>query len=101
MINIDIIRHDDYIETIIVKDHANSGDYGFDLVCAGVSAIMIGALNAFDQMNFSGDLDMDERPKIKITSDKLKENQKYMEIIYYQLKTIQEQYSEYINIIER
>lgn len=37
-------------QEIIVSGHAYSGDPGHDLVCAAVSAIVFGSLNAFDQV---------------------------------------------------
>lgn len=33
---------------IVISGHAYSGDPGHDLVCAAVSAIVFGSLNAFD-----------------------------------------------------
>ena len=39
MIKINCIRHDNKLVEISVKGHANSDQYGKDLVCAGISAI--------------------------------------------------------------
>ena len=102
MVKVDIVRnHNSKINKIKVWDHAGSGDYGFDLVCAGVSAIMIGALNAFDQMSLPAKLIMDPSPLICIDWLGSDEGQEMMEIIYIQLKTIEEQYSNYIVIKEK
>lgn len=99
MVKVDIYRSGQTIYKIDVYDHAGSGDYGFDLVCAGVSAVMIGALNALDTLNDEAILEMDPSPKISIT---LKQDKfKHLEFIYYQLKSIEESYSQYIRILEK
>ena len=101
MVKVEIIRNHNLISSIKVWDHAGSGDYGFDLVCAGVSAIMIGALNAFDEMDLPVELTMDPSPLIQIRWLKPHDKQKMMDIIYIQLKTIKNQYKQFIRIREK
>lgn len=48
MIKVKVTYHLDNITNLTVSGHANSGEYGKDLVCAGVSAIVIGGLNAIE-----------------------------------------------------
>ena len=48
MISISILKHNGIIEEMNVSGHAEYADKGKDLVCAGVSTIMIGSLNALD-----------------------------------------------------
>lgn len=50
MIQVEIRKEHSHIVVITVKGHAESGPYGQDLVCSAVSAIMIGTLNAIDEM---------------------------------------------------
>ena len=38
------------IRTVTVKGHAGAGPYGFDLVCAGVSAVSVGTVNAIEAL---------------------------------------------------
>ncbi len=48
MIEIFITRHHHLINDVLITGHAHSQDQQ-DLVCAGVSAIVFGMLNAIDQ----------------------------------------------------
>ena len=101
MVKVEIIRNHNLISSIKVWDHAGSGNHGFDLVCAGVSAIMIGALNAFDEMDLPVELSMDPSPLIQIQWLKPHDKQIMMDIIYIQLKTIENQYKQFIKIREK
>lgn len=44
-----MIKINHYPNALLVKGHANFDEHGKDIVCAGVSAIIMGALNWFDQ----------------------------------------------------
>ena len=48
MISIIVKRCQEAISEIVIQDHAGYKEKGEDLVCAGVSSIAIGALNAID-----------------------------------------------------
>ncbi|MFC4618141.1 ribosomal-processing cysteine protease Prp [Camelliibacillus cellulosilyticus] len=37
-------------ESMTISGHAGSGPYGFDLVCAGVSAVSFGAIHAVSEL---------------------------------------------------
>ena len=75
---------DDMITYLNVSGHANSADKGKDLICAAISSIMFGLMNAIDLLEID-DVDIiDAGNKI--------------EIINIQLKTIEESYKQYINI---
>ena len=50
MIKIRIQKDHDYINQLIVKGHASAADAGEDLICAGVSCVCIGMLNALDEL---------------------------------------------------
>lgn len=41
-------RSDETIEKVTISGHAESADYGRDLVCAAVSAISLGGINAIE-----------------------------------------------------
>ncbi|WP_156291191.1 ribosomal-processing cysteine protease Prp [Oceanobacillus salinisoli] len=46
MIQVTVYRSNNQITAFTMSGHADSGPYGYDLVCAGVSAVSIGAVNA-------------------------------------------------------
>lgn len=46
MINVILYEQDNEITAFEISGHANSGPYGYDLVCAAVSAVSFGAVNA-------------------------------------------------------
>ena len=66
MIRVSAIKKNGFYSTLTVTGHAYSGDKGFDLVCAGVSSILTGALNAFDTLASDVLLTMDQQPLIQI-----------------------------------
>lgn len=50
MIHIKVETKADELVSLAISGHAQSDEYGKDLVCAGVSSIGIGALNALDRL---------------------------------------------------
>src|SRR5699024_12217609 len=46
MIYVTVTRSSDRIAAFELTGHADSGPYGYDLVCAGVSAVSFGTINA-------------------------------------------------------
>ncbi|MBR3675105.1 MAG: ribosomal-processing cysteine protease Prp [Bacilli bacterium] len=47
MIKATFVYRDKDLKSLTVKGHANSAPYGEDLVCAAISAIVVGGLNAY------------------------------------------------------
>ena len=85
-----------------VTGHAYSGDPGYDLVCAGVSSILTGALNAFDEMDDSVNLTLTKEPLIQIDIQTPSElNQKLFEFVLIQLKTVEMAHPQHIEIHEK
>ena len=87
---------------VIITGHANFSKIGNDIVCAGISAIVIGTLNALHELennqvqvinNTSGLINL------KITSF-TNNCQIILKTMLWQLKTIKDQYPKYINIKE-
>ncbi|MDO4940760.1 MAG: ribosomal-processing cysteine protease Prp [Erysipelotrichaceae bacterium] len=91
------VKNDQYI-SLSVKGHANSDEYGKDLICASVSSIMFGFMNALDML--------DEDVKIKQLTNKITISnhsssemvQDYFELVMVQLKTIEESYRDFIKV---
>src|SRR5699024_11963242 len=46
MIQVTVAEKNNEISAFTISGHANSGPYGYDLVCAAVSAVTFGAVNA-------------------------------------------------------
>lgn len=98
MIKVNIFKNQDIVSGIEIKGHANSGEYGKDLVCAGVSAISIGMNNALDAKGIECNVEV-ESGYFRLM---LNEESDVAQIILFtaivQLETIQESYSKYIRI---
>lgn len=100
MIKVDIRTQDHKIKQIEISGHAYSGKPGFDLVCAGVSSIGVGALNAFDSLGDNCTLVLEEEPayisiSCPVASDN---NQLMMNFLHQQLKTVEFVHSKHLKI---
>ena len=49
MIKVNLIKTNDIVTGLQVTGHAKSAEYGEDLICAAVSAILTGGFNAFNE----------------------------------------------------
>lgn len=102
MIKVEVLKNKDQITKLEISGHAYSGEPGYDLVCAGVSSIGVGALNGFDQLSEDCTLELTEEPYIKIECKQAnKDNQLLMNFLLTQLKTIEEVHGDYIKITEK
>lgn len=50
MIDVTINKKENKIFSFVLSGHAESGPYGYDLVCAAVSAVSFGAVNAVGEL---------------------------------------------------
>ncbi|TQS74679.1 ribosomal-processing cysteine protease Prp [Ornithinibacillus gellani] len=50
MIKVEVRYNGRYVEAFEISGHAKSGPYGYDLVCAAVSAVSFGAVNAVAEL---------------------------------------------------
>lgn len=99
MVQVLIKFHELEIIEIEVKGHANSAPKGQDLICASVSSICVGILNALDEMsNGSCDLSMDEA-HVSIKRIKPCDNaQIILRTMYIELLSLEESYKKFIKI---
>ena len=101
MIKITATRSNGKIVSLTVKGHANSAPKGEDLVCAAVSAILVGGCNALSNPNCytikldSGDASITEKEHAN-THD-----YEVLEVMLVQLKTIEETNNKFLQIIEK
>ena len=91
------VEQDKYV-SLVVSGHANAGEYGKDLVCASVSSIMFGFMNALDVLD--EDVEIKQLTnKISIINHSSSEMiQDYFELVMMQLKTIEESYRDFIKV---
>lgn len=104
MIKVEVVRKNQNIQEIKISGHADSGPKGYDLVCAAVSSIATGALNALDQIASKDvQLELTENPdamiKIKVLQNK-DDLQLLLNMLLIQLQTVQESQQKYIHIKE-
>ena len=81
-----------------VSGHAEYDEKGKDLICASVSSIMFGLMNALDALH--EDVEIKQLTnKIIITNHSDSNNvQDYIELTMMQLKTIEESYGNFIKV---
>ena len=98
MIKILIKYEGNKFDSLEVKGHANSAPHGQDLVCAGVSAILIGGLNNLDNIK-SFDIKIEEGyTSVKRINEISAHDEIVLQTIVCGLKTIEESYSQFISI---
>lgn len=102
MIKVIVRYKDKQIQEVKVSGHANSAEYGKDLVCAGVSTVCSGIANTLVTYRFlddnMGTIDYQEgfvRIKVNQFDEKI---QVVLETFVISLMTIEESYSKYIKI---
>lgn len=102
MIRISFYYQTNNIVQAEVTGHANFDQYGKDIVCAGVSAIVFGSLNALDNLVAQDDIKLVQTDnKIVITVlQPTNDNQMILKTMLWQLKTISEQYNKQVTIKE-
>lgn len=106
MITITITRKLDEITAFEISGHAESGPYGYDLVCAAVSAVSFGAVNAIDRL-FHVQMHIEQGEdggylfvQIPEVPDVEEHNhvQTLLEGMLVSLQTIERDYNQFINI---
>lgn len=108
MIKVMITRNSDgTIDSFTVKGHANFAKHGEDIVCAGVSAVTVGTVNAIEKLTgiellskmqdgfVSGGV-----PKL-LESPQSEQVQLLLESMIVSLKTIEDSYGTYLQIKEK
>ena len=101
MIQVIVKKEQDAITLLKVSGHALFDDYGKDIVCAGVSSIMVGLLNALDiKTNYQTVVDDEKQVMFASTSKISEAGQMILEVGLIQLQTIANQFPNYITIQE-
>ena len=100
-----IVRYDDLKNPVGLeaKGHAESGPYGYDLVCAAVSAVITGGANALDESKkwkvklSKGDAEIVKKADCEL----VEEDHIIMRTIITMLRTIAESYPKFVQITEK
>lgn len=109
MIQVLVERKKGALLSIELSGHAESGPFGYDLVCAAVSGVSLGAVNAVMEL---ANLDLKveqggEGGYLKVTlpssapPSELEKAQLLMEGMLVSLKSIEAEYGDYIQIVEK
>ncbi|MCL8209995.1 ribosomal-processing cysteine protease Prp [Spiroplasma attinicola] len=102
MVKTNFYYQKDQIVKVEVSGHSNFDQVGKDIVCAGISAIVFGTLNALDNLVSQQEVKIVE-PETKVIIEVLKpsdNNQMILQTMFWQLKTISNQYRKNIIIKE-
>ncbi|GAB3050268.1 ribosomal-processing cysteine protease Prp [Virgibacillus ainsalahensis] len=106
MIHVTVYRSNNQIKEFELSGHADSGPYGYDLVCAGVSAVSIGAVNAVMEL-CEAELEIEQgsaggylHVALPDSSDheEMEKVQLLFEGMLISLKTMEVEYSQFIQI---
>jgi uncharacterized protein len=100
MTGVQVYQKQDYVDKIIIKGHALSGEYGHDVVCAGISTVVTGICNALEELSdYAEKMITYKEGYVEIPNliDDAKV-QLIIDVLIVQLKTIENVYSDYIEI---
>jgi uncharacterized protein YsxB (DUF464 family) len=101
MIKVTINYLNDSINELIVKGHSNYAPKGSDIVCAGVSAIVVGGINAICSLVNDNQINYEvEDGYVRLSSLNNIEVQNILKVIIIQLKSVEDSYSKHIKIVE-
>ena len=99
MVQVNFKTKGEHLVSLEVSGHANYAAKGEDLVCAGISAIVIGAFNSFNEMAPDAfDFTVEDNLLRAVSRSSDPRDHELLSVVYYQLKTVEDQYSEFINI---
>ncbi|GGF06875.1 hypothetical protein GCM10010954_01670 [Halobacillus andaensis] len=106
MINVSMYRSQGHLSGFEISGHAESGPYGHDLVCAAVSAVSFGAVNAIISLcDIEPDITqggeggyLQVKLPLQIEQEALTKAQLLLEGMLVSLQSIENEYHEYIKI---
>ncbi|MBF0709994.1 MULTISPECIES: ribosomal-processing cysteine protease Prp [unclassified Gemella] len=106
MINVVVVKKEGEVKLISVDGHADFAEVGSDIVCAGVSAVVIGIINSIDILDddvvFDVSVNEDEKGHITYRSLETTESEQLLlNSMLISLQAIEENYSDFIKIKTR
>ena len=101
MIHIKANRKDGKIVYLSIQGHANSAEEGKDIVCAAISAISVGGINALQNpKNFNLKVEKGD-VEISVKSEANEHDYQVLETMLIQMKSVEETNSKYIEVVEK
>ena len=103
MIKVLIEKNDSIISSLEVSGHSNYDEKGKDIVCAGVSAIVVGGINSLlNEDKNAIQYECKEGYSKVFVKDIGNDNiAKILDVITTQLYTVEESYPKFIKILEK
>ncbi len=99
MVLVTYIEQKGKFKELEIKGHADSSpEEGHDLVCAAVSSISIGALNALEQIDVFDIMIEDGHILLKAKQNVSRHDAIVIDTMMIQLMTIEDSYAEFIHI---
>ena len=98
MINVKYQIEDNKYLSLEVSGHAEYDESGKDLICASVSSIMFGLMNALDALHEDVEIKQLTNTITIINHSNSNNVQDYLELAMMQLKTIEESYGDFIQV---
>ena len=107
MIDIQFRREGSKLVSLEMSGHAEAGPYGYDIVCAAVSALSIGTVNSLMEIaEIPVDIDSAEDGggylrvtlPADLTHKQMETGQILMKSLHLSLKSIEEEYHEHLKI---
>ena len=98
MINIIIYQEENIIKKVSIKGHSQYAPKGEDIVCAGVSAIGIGTVNAIYEIKKLKPKFQSKDGFLELEFNDEHDEQVIAQTMLVQLKSIEESYKEYVKI---
>jgi uncharacterized protein YsxB (DUF464 family) len=103
MIKVTIEKNNTKIVSLEVSGHSNYDEKGKDIVCAGVSAVVVGGINCLinEDKNAITYECKEGYSKVDVKNIDNDNINKILDVITTQLYTIEESYPKFIKIIEK
>ena len=101
MIKVTINYQNNLVNELLVEGHSNYANKGKDIVCAGVSAIIVGGINAITSIVNDYKINYEvEDGFAKLSNLNNSKVQEIINVVIIQLKTVEDSYSRFIKIVE-
>lgn len=100
MVKVVVYKMHEEIRSVTIDGHADFAPNGQDLVCAGVSSIAVGIMNALDELVHNECTFQMEKGfiSIDVRNSHCLKTQMILKVMMIQLKTMEGSYSNYIQI---